>query len=316
MLTDENLQELEPILRKARLARLREQMQVIEPSTTIDIDLSYNLHITASKVEEVAALVVLESHLRQQVWLVLACQSIYLWLADTPTQIAHYTVEDLESWTKQILEVTDMPAVAEVADAPAISTIVQQATLESLAPKLSNVIDQELVSFLKSAEFKALVEEQVRALVGDRLQSMLDTWLGGSNGAQPESAVTIDVTPESATPEPSPTDTSTETVPPTTAKKNGSSKSKAAALKVPDGYIQLISTRYSTALDKLLPSDQTERIHYLEAIAKETGPGKTWLNRISTALDEKYKSLTKSAAYQGLVTEAKSMLEKLSQTAA
>lgn len=89
-------------------------------------------------------------------------------------------------------------------------------------------------------------------------------------------------------------------------------ETKLSELKLPKGFSQQVSNRYGPTLDKLLPEDFEERLIYLKEIIDESSLGSSYLNRIATVIQRKYKGRTaRSTAYRGLLGKAQDMLENL-----
>lgn len=89
-------------------------------------------------------------------------------------------------------------------------------------------------------------------------------------------------------------------------------ETKLSELKLPKGFSQQVSNRYGPTLDKLLPEEFEDRLVYLKEITNESSLGSSYLNRIATVIQRKYKGRTaRSTAYRGLLGKAQDMLENL-----
>lgn len=122
--------------------------------------------------------------------------------------------------------------------------------------------------------------------------------------AKAESKVEAKPEPKEAKPEPK-----AETKPKASAPKT---EAKLSELKLPKGFSQQVSNRYGPTLDKLLPEDFEDRLVYLKEITDESSLGTSYLNRIATVIQRKYKGRTaRSTAYRGLLSKAQDMLENL-----
>lgn len=89
-------------------------------------------------------------------------------------------------------------------------------------------------------------------------------------------------------------------------------ETKLSELKLPKGFSQQVSNRYGPTLDKLLPEEFEDRLVYLKEITDESSLGSSYLNRIATVIQRKYKGRTaRSTAYRGLLGKAQDMLENL-----
>ncbi|MGA1624084.1 MAG: hypothetical protein ACO4AJ_00360 [Prochlorothrix sp.] len=78
-----------------------------------------------------------------------------------------------------------------------------------------------------------------------------------------------------------------------------------AQLPLPPGFADMVSTRYDSTLNKVLPSNADERQRFLAEITQETQEGQNFLNQLAVTLERKYKGrVSQQRAYEKLLAAA------------
>lgn len=187
--------------------------------------------------------------------------------------------------------------------------------------KLTGLPKRQVATQVKSLDFPTYEFEGMVLVSPDVTDPLIDHWseqIKARLRTQSPDQAAAPAPAEAAPPE-APAPNTAQAAPPQTASLEESTTddtddeggtSPSTSMRLPKGFSQVVSNRYGSTLEKLLPEDADERQEYLQEIIRETERGKDFLMRIATAVQKKYKGRTgRGKAYKGLMDKAKAIWE-------
>jgi hypothetical protein len=293
---------------KFRLARLREQVPQLRRSL-LHLDLEYVLHVYTYDPVDAAALTLFADEFQQQVYLILGCRQVSVWLEN---ELAYARVIDLQSaLTLAIFDEEDTLMIA-TAERP---TETASPNAASVAPVNPTLPGQTLAAIAEDTEqplesIQAWIAEHGWPIIpfngeliisGDAAIAALNHFsevLKQQRLAKRGLLQTpVNMEMNGSTPEPEPIILPEPTASQPKAKSTARSTARAAqpketrpALTLPAGYAnKIIKGQTRTNFERALPVNPDLRAKYLEAIANETDDGKLFVDRVVSAIVRKFK---------------------------
>jgi hypothetical protein len=185
--------------------------------------------------------------------------------------------------------------------------------------KLTGLPKRQVATQVKSLDFPTYEFEGMVLVSPDVTDPLIDHWSEQIKARlRTQSPDQADAPVEAAPPE-APAAKTAKVTPPEPASSAANTPddaddeggtSPSTSMRLPKGFSQVVSNRYGSTLEKLLPEDTEERQEYIQEIVRETERGKDFLMRIATAIQKKYKGRTgRGKAYKGLMDKAKAIWE-------
>lgn len=255
-----------------------------------------------------AELLEIKDEISRQYWLLWGHKLINIWCQNRRTAI-HYQIADLES--SLLADLKPAPMTTATLERSAINGT-QQAQSSSEVPlrKLEDVIEglvkqtgmsaQSVQAQLEEMQLQTFSFDGMKLVSPDAAIAVVDRWAERIKSGLFQFSVA-----ESESSEPT-----TNGATPAAERK----QRKKTTMRLPAGFKQMVTRRYQTTLEKILP-DGDERQTYLQAIVDETDDAKEFVSKIASAIKARFGTPDPKKAAQELMNAAKAMLTKMEQPA-